>query len=279
MTVLTALILVTFLLLVLPAHAITLTADEQLMLNLVNKERRANGLNALEIDSKMLMMARRYSQEMIDNSFFSHTSPVSGELLERVTKAGVDDGWLLAGENLAGAPTVESAFQGLMNSPTHKDNILEPKYTHVGIGVIDGGPYGKMFSQEFISYPNKSLSAANNPSLDILVYVDECLLCSNPPSYIDDGHTMVPAKEFLDELGVKSKWEDDGKQLVIEQANASITLDVDNQTATVNGQPVALETAPSLKNSTIFVPLRFLAENLGANVVWDNKLRVIKVKH
>ncbi|MBI4734304.1 MAG: hypothetical protein HY779_05810, partial [Rubrobacteridae bacterium] len=244
-TVLTALILVTFLLLVLPAYAISLTADEQLMLNLVNKERRANGLNALEIDSKMLMMARRYSQEMIDNNFFSHTSPVSGELLDRVTKAGVDDGWLLAGENLAGAPTVESAFQGLMNSPTHKDNILEPKYTHVGIGAIDGGPYGKMFSQEFIAYPNKGYTAASDPSLDILVYLNGNLLYSDPPSFISDGHTLVPAKEFLDELGIESSWVNDGKQLVIEQPNASITLTINNQTASVNGRYVALEAAPT----------------------------------
>ncbi len=55
-----------------------------------------------------------------------------------------------AGENLAGAPTVERAHTSLMNSSGHRANILNPRYTHVGIGIVDGGPYGKMFTQMFI---------------------------------------------------------------------------------------------------------------------------------
>ena len=57
---------------------------------------------------------------------------------------------LMAGENLAGAPTVERAHSGLMNSPGHRANILNPNFTHVGIGIVDGGPYGKMYTQTFI---------------------------------------------------------------------------------------------------------------------------------
>lgn len=132
---------------------ISLSVDEQYMLRLLNEERNINGLPSLEIDPKLELMARQYSREMITYGFFSHTSPVSGELLNRITKVSIPDGWTLAGENLAGAPTVEAAFQGLMESPSHKANILEPKYTRVGIGVIDGGPYGKIFTQEFIAYP------------------------------------------------------------------------------------------------------------------------------
>jgi uncharacterized protein YkwD len=54
-----------------------------------------------------------------------------------------------AGENLAGAPTVERAHTGLMNSQGHRANILNPNYTRIGVGVIDGGRYGKMFTQHF----------------------------------------------------------------------------------------------------------------------------------
>ncbi|MCL6471220.1 MAG: CAP domain-containing protein [Firmicutes bacterium] len=134
------------------------------MLSLLNEQRRINGLSALKIDPKLEAMARRYCQEMITNRFFSHTSPVSGGLLNRIMDSEIPNGWLLAGENLAGAPTVEAAFEGLMQSPSHKDNMLEPKYTHAGIAVIDGGPYGKMFVQEFIEYPEDMLSKAANDS-------------------------------------------------------------------------------------------------------------------
>jgi uncharacterized protein YkwD len=54
-----------------------------------------------------------------------------------------------AGENLALAPDVEIAHNGLMNSPGHRANILTPEFKKVGIGCLAGGTHGKMFSQEF----------------------------------------------------------------------------------------------------------------------------------
>ncbi|MTI84265.1 MAG: hypothetical protein FH756_10240 [Firmicutes bacterium] len=55
-----------------------------------------------------------------------------------------------AGENIAGASTVEIAHNALMKSQGHRENILRKEFTHVGIGIVKGGPYGMMFSQEFI---------------------------------------------------------------------------------------------------------------------------------
>jgi uncharacterized protein YkwD len=55
-----------------------------------------------------------------------------------------------AGENLAGAPSVERAHSGLMNSPGHRANILNPNFTHIGIGALNVGPYGMMFTQMFV---------------------------------------------------------------------------------------------------------------------------------
>ena len=54
-----------------------------------------------------------------------------------------------AGENLALAPNVSLAHQGLMNSPGHRANIMSGDFGKVGIGVVDGGIYGEMFVQEF----------------------------------------------------------------------------------------------------------------------------------
>jgi uncharacterized protein YkwD len=64
-----------------------------------------------------------------------------------MSKVGIR--YSFAGENLAFAPSTEFAMTGLMNSPEHRENILSPNYTRVGIGVIDAGIYGKMFTQEF----------------------------------------------------------------------------------------------------------------------------------
>lgn len=128
---------------------IQLNADEQAMVNLVNKERVARGLNALQVDKRIVVTAREKAQDMIDHHYFDHKSPNLGMPFDQFKRAGIDYGY--AGENLAGAGSVENAHTALMNSKTHRDNILFKQYTHIGIGEIDGGPYGKMFVQHFIS--------------------------------------------------------------------------------------------------------------------------------
>ncbi len=131
--------------------AFELFPDEQRMVDLVNRERVVRGLSILKPDSTMTKMARRHSREMIDLNYFAHESPVSGGLLNRILGFNVSN-WLIAGENLAGAPSVQIAHSALMKSEKHRENILRPEYTNIGVGVIDGGPYGKMFTQEFITY-------------------------------------------------------------------------------------------------------------------------------
>jgi len=260
-----------------PANSVTLTSDEQYMLNLVNRERRASGLQSLEIDPKLTYMARRYSQEMITHNFFSHTSPVSGELLDRVNASGVPNGWLLAGENLAGAPTVEAAFQGLMNSPSHKENMLEPKYTHVGIGVVNGGAYGKMFTQEFIAYPKNMYYKSNDPSYDLLIYINGKLLYSDPPAFLSQGRTMVPVRKLFEELGAGVVWSGKDKQIVISHPDVEVILTVGDNLALVNDEPVNLDVPPTVSKGNAFVPLRFIAESIGASVKWNNALRTVNI--
>ncbi|SHM19986.1 uncharacterized protein, YkwD family [Caldanaerovirga acetigignens] len=125
-----------------------LTADEKQMLDLVNAERTKAGLKPLQIDMRLVELARKKSKDMILNNYFGHTSPVYGTPFDMMKSAGIT--YKYAGENLAGAPNVFKAHEGLMNSPGHRANILSPNYNRIGIGVVEGGPYGKMFTQLFI---------------------------------------------------------------------------------------------------------------------------------
>lgn len=125
-----------------------LTQDEALMLQLVNKERLQAGLQPLSVDSRLVELARKKSKDMVDVGYFAHYSPTYGSPFDMMRAAGVN--YRTAGENIAGAPTVETAHRALMNSPGHRANILNPAFTHIGIGIVDGGPYGKMFTQMFI---------------------------------------------------------------------------------------------------------------------------------
>jgi uncharacterized protein YkwD len=170
----------------------SLTIDEQHMLDLLNQERVACGLSTLKVDPVLTQMARAHSQEMIDLNYFAHNSPVSGGLLDRIIKAGVSD-WLIAGENLAGAPTAEIAHNALVRSPSHYANMLTPGYTHVGIGVLDGGPYGKMFTQEFAQYTVSSQSSQSTAiSGDIFGRVTDLAGKAIPGTAVRIDNTVVP---------------------------------------------------------------------------------------
>lgn len=118
------------------------------MINLVNQARAANGLPALQVDMQLVKLARMKSQDMITNNYFGHTSPTYGTPGQMLTNAGVK--YRAAGENIAGNRSVEAAHTALMNSSGHRANILGKSYTHVGIGVVSGGPYGLMITQIFV---------------------------------------------------------------------------------------------------------------------------------
>lgn len=122
------------------------TAEQQL-LQLVNQTRLQNGLVPLTMDDTLVKVAEAHSRDMFARGYFAHTDPDGHSPFDRMTAAGVT--YKTAGENLAYAANVSLAFNGLMNSPEHKANILEKSYRRVGMGVINGGIYGEMFTQDF----------------------------------------------------------------------------------------------------------------------------------
>lgn len=130
------------------AEAKGLTADEKQMLTLVNAERKKAGLEPLKSDMRLVNISRQKSKDMIDKKYFGHTSPTYGTPFEALRKNGIS--YRYAGENLAGASKVASAHNSLMKSPGHRANILNPNFNYIGIGIVDGGPYGKMYTQTFV---------------------------------------------------------------------------------------------------------------------------------
>jgi uncharacterized protein YkwD len=128
----------------------TLTIDEAAetqMLGLVNEERRKRDLPALTWAPNVVPVARAHAKDMWERHYFSHYSPEGKDVGDRLNAAKIS--YSIAGENLALAPTLQTAHTGLMNSEGHRENILEARFTKVGIGVIDNGIYGKMFVQVF----------------------------------------------------------------------------------------------------------------------------------
>nr|WP_317169283.1 CAP domain-containing protein [Mucilaginibacter humi] len=77
----------------------------------------------------------------------SHTTPEGLDPFDRMRNDGVR--FLTAGENIAITQTLPMAHTGLMNSPGHRANILNPAFGRLGIGILDAGWYGLMITQAF----------------------------------------------------------------------------------------------------------------------------------
>ncbi|WP_207514480.1 CvpA family protein [Longitalea luteola] len=120
---------------------------ETLMLSWVNGERIKRGLNILKADPELTAVARKHSVDMFQRGYFSHVAPDGKGPFDRMRNDGVR--FTNAGENIALAPTLDIAHSGLMHSPGHRANILRPEFGRLGIGIVDGGKYGLMISQEF----------------------------------------------------------------------------------------------------------------------------------
>ena len=126
----------------------TLTADELEVFNLINQQRANNGLSALKIDVEVQRVARIKAQDMVDNNYFSHNSPIYGTPFNMLKNFGIS--YKTAGENIAGNSSNSAAVTAWMNSSGHKANILNSGYNYTGIGVVSSPKYGKIYVQMFI---------------------------------------------------------------------------------------------------------------------------------
>jgi uncharacterized protein YkwD len=122
---------------------------ESEVLRLVNQERSRAGVTALSASARLREQAGTYACEMISARFFAHENPVTGSTLaERAREFGYE--YWIVGENLAAGQTNPvKVVTDWMNSPKHRDNVLNPAFVELGIAVRTGGQYGIYWVQEF----------------------------------------------------------------------------------------------------------------------------------
>ena len=131
-----------------PAPAPSSTFQDR-VLQLVNGARAQAGLTPLVNNAALTKSAQSYSALMASTSCFAHTCGPVPDVSQRDIQAGYT-GWTTVGENIAaGYTTPEDVFNGWMNSPPHKANILNASFRESGVGVATGGSYGIYWTQEF----------------------------------------------------------------------------------------------------------------------------------
>lgn len=108
------------------------------VIDLTNAERKKQGLPALQAYPELNNVADMKAKDMNDKGYFSHTSPTYGSPFDMMRDFGIT--YQSAGENIAqGQRSPEEVVKAWMNSEGHRANILNDKYTHIGVGFDEGG--------------------------------------------------------------------------------------------------------------------------------------------
>ena len=129
-----------------PTTDASVLSFEKEVVRLVNEIRKQNGLRELTYDWQLSRVARIKSEDMRDNKYFSHTSPTYGSPFQMMKSFGIT--YRSAGENIArGQATPQAVVNAWMNSSGHRANILNPSFTHIGVGYA---PNGRYWTQMFI---------------------------------------------------------------------------------------------------------------------------------
>ncbi len=128
----------------------TVKSVEAQVIDLVNQERAKHGLHPLKANWELARVARYKSKDMLQNNYFSHTSPTYGSPFTMMRNFGIS--YRTAGENIAaGQTTAQAVMKAWMNSDGHRKNILSRNFKEIGVGYAKGGSYGHYWTQMFIT--------------------------------------------------------------------------------------------------------------------------------
>ncbi len=126
-----------------PSGVMHLHQVEDLVFDLTNQARRARGLPPLRKDDELTNVARAYSDDMLVRRFFDHTTPDGVTFDERISAnyphwiyAVGENIWFASGYNPGNAQKLaKEIVDDWMSSPGHRENLLDPGFTHLGVGV------------------------------------------------------------------------------------------------------------------------------------------------
>jgi len=130
-------------------------AVREAMLAVVNAARLVEGRPPLVLDPRLSAAAQAHAQDMLARTYYAHQSPEGSMPRQRVLATGVTAD--LVAENLAaGQTSVENVVDAWLHSVDHRRNMLDPRFTHLGVGIAVGNElhkYKVLWVQDFISDP------------------------------------------------------------------------------------------------------------------------------
>lgn len=112
--------------------------------------------------------------------------------------------------------------------------------------------------------------AGNEGEKEVVVFYNEELIEFDSPAIIEDGRTLVPFRAFLEKLGATVEWNEEDRVVTAKHGDKEIVLTIGSKIAVVNGEEVELDKEAKIVEDRTLVPLRFISENFGFNVEFED---------
>ena len=164
---------------------------ERILFAAANRERLAQHLRPLRWDDSLASGARQHAQRMAQQNTLSHQLPGEEDFKARALRAGARFSSLA--ENIAEGPNASGIHMQWMNSPPHRENLLDPKLDSIGIAVAERG--GEMFAVEDFSLAVAELSLEEQELQVSSVLIEKGLLVLNDVR----GHHSANARVMVDQ--------------------------------------------------------------------------------
>ena len=172
--------------------------------------------------------------------------------------------------------TVTATSLNIRKGPGTNYAILGKLNTKDTVKVIDASSawYQLLLPTGEVGYVSKEYITL---SKDIRLIINQKQVEPTVAPVISNNTTLVPIRIISEELGSKVNWDNTKKRVTIQKGKDVIELYIGSKTAYVNGKAVTLLTTPIIKQGTTLVPIRFISEQLGAYVEWDNTEKIIMI--
>lgn len=110
------------------------------------------------------------------------------------------------------------------------------------------------------------------------IKINNNTLINDVAPIIVNDRTMLPVRVIAEELGAEVKWDEANQKVTVTNAEREIVVYIDSDTAYVDDKVVKLDSPAFIQNDRTYLPLRFISENLGAEVDWDEDLQQVTIK-
>jgi len=129
------------------------------------------------------------------------------------------------------------------------------------------------FGTHWTEYSGKS----PNQQLSIPIYIQGQKKSFDSPPILKDGRVFLPIRYISEYFGAQVTWEDQTKTVTVKQGSKTISLQIGNAIAQIDGKDVFLDVPAFINGARTYVPLRFIGEALGRYVDWDQTERAVYI--